>query len=244
MNPIGGAARHEYFDSMYHAEAVVGVNTSGMIESGIIGRPVFAVQAAEFAATQDGTLHFQHLKNVDGGLLNLAGTLDEHVAQLARIPVDGEAARRKVRRFIGGFVRPHGLDVAATPCVVAAIDAFAGRPPLTPLPAPPGAIPVRIVLAPFAVLLTLTAMDPLKRRAVILHWTRPARLFARGVYGRLVYLARMIRRLPRLVLRLGISALRLLVVRPARWLRHRAKVALHAFLVWRKGETGETGEAG
>ena len=38
-----------------------------MIESGIIGRPVYTVQAEEFAATQEGTLHFQHLKNVDGG---------------------------------------------------------------------------------------------------------------------------------------------------------------------------------
>jgi hypothetical protein len=40
------------------------------------------------------------------------------------------------------------------------------------------------------------------------------------------------------------GAVRLLLVRPARWARHRAKMALHAFLVWRKGETGETGEAG
>jgi hypothetical protein len=112
MNPIGGSARSDYFDSMYHAEAVVGVNTSGMIESGIIGRPVYAVQVDEFASTQDGTLHFQHLKNVDGGLLHLSSTLDEHVEQLVRLPSDGEAGRLKARRFIQAFVRPHGLDVA------------------------------------------------------------------------------------------------------------------------------------
>ncbi|HEV8396044.1 MAG TPA: hypothetical protein VGQ37_17310 [Vicinamibacterales bacterium] len=241
MNPIGGAARHEYFDSMYHAEAVIGVNTSGMIESGIIGRPVYAVQVTEFAATQDGTLHFQHLKNVDGGLLHLAGTLDEHVAQLARIPVEGEAGRQKVRRFIGGFVRPHGLDVAATPRVVAAVEDFAAAPPLAPASPPAGARLVRVLLAPVAVTLTLTTMDRVKRRAVILHWIRPARLFARGVFGRLVYLARLIRRLPRLGFRLAVGAVRLLVVRPALWARHRAKTALHAFLVWRKGETGEAG---
>ena len=103
------------------------------------------------------------------------------------------------------------------------------------------------VLATFcvsvAVTLTLTTMDPVKRRAVILHWTRPTRLFVRGVIGRLVYLARLIRRLPRLGLRLAVGTVRLLVVRPFLWARHRAKMALHAFLVWRKGETGETGEA-
>ena len=244
MNPIGGAARHEYFDSMYHADAVVGVNTSGMIESGIIGRPVYAVQAAEFAATQDGTLHFQHLKNVDGGLLHLAGTLDEHVRQLARVPLDGEAGREKVRRFVGGFVRPLGLDVAATPRVVAAVEDFAAGPPLAPVPARVGAGAMRLALAPVAVVLTLTTMDPVKRRAVILHWTRPARLLARGVFGRLVYLARLLRRLPRLAFRLVVATVRLLILRPARWTRHRAKMALHAFLVRRKGETGETGEAG
>ena len=110
VNPIGGAARSDYFDSMYHADAVVGVNTSGMIESGIIGRPVYAVQVEEFAATQDGTLHFQHLKNVDGGLLHLSSTLDEHVAQLERLPSEAEAGRQKARRFIQAFVRPRGLE--------------------------------------------------------------------------------------------------------------------------------------
>jgi len=43
--------------------------------------------------------------------------------------------------------------------------------------------------------------------------------------------------------RKGVGTVRLLVVRPFLWARHRAKMALHAFLVWRKGETGETGEA-
>jgi hypothetical protein len=58
----------------------------------------------------------------------------------------------------------------------------------------------------------------------------------------MVYGLRFIRRLPRLGLRFVAGALRLLVVRPVRWTRHRAKTALHAFLVWRKGETSGTGE--
>ncbi len=132
VNPIGGAARSDYFDSMYHADAVVGVNTSGMIESGIIGRPVYAVQVEEFAATQDGTLHFQHLKNVDGGLLHLSSTLDEHIAQLERLPSEAEAGRQKARRFIQAFVRPRGLEHAATPFVVAEIEQYAAAAALVP----------------------------------------------------------------------------------------------------------------
>jgi hypothetical protein len=35
--------------------------------------------------------------------------------------------------------------------------------------------------------------------------------------------------------------MRLLVVRPARWAIRRGKLALHAFLVWRKGEPDQVG---
>src|SRR4030095_15907569 len=117
---------------MYNAEAVVGVNTSGMIESGIVGRPVFAVQVEEFAATQDGTLHFSHLNNVEGGLLHLSGPLDDQVAQLERVMANSDAARQQARRFIQAFVRPHGLDVAATPRLVDDLERFAAGPALPP----------------------------------------------------------------------------------------------------------------
>lgn len=239
VNPIGGAARADYFDSMFHAEAVVGVNTSGMIESGIVGRPVFAVQVPEFAATQEGTLHFQHLKNVEGGLLNLAGTLGEHVAQLERVLHDAAAARQRARRFIQGFVRPHGLDVAATPLLVSEIEAFAAGPPIEPEADRLGARLARIVLAPLAFVLTMAATDPVKRRAIILHWTRPARLALRRLVSRAIYAARLLRRLPVHGLRLIRGALRLLVVRPLRWVVHRGKMAVHALLTWRKGEPDE-----
>src|SRR5678816_4753417 len=40
-NPVDREARSDYYDSMYHSVAVVGVNTSALIESGIVGRPVY-----------------------------------------------------------------------------------------------------------------------------------------------------------------------------------------------------------
>jgi hypothetical protein len=123
-NPIGPDARSEYYDSMFHAHAVVGVNTSAMIESGIVGRLVFSFHVPELATTQEGTLHFRHLRR--GGLLTLADRLDEHVTQLAQSFVSAEGDRARVRDFIRMFVRPHGLDQPATPRVVDAIEAAAG----------------------------------------------------------------------------------------------------------------------
>jgi hypothetical protein len=133
-NPIGPAARSEYYDSMYHSHAVVGINTSAMIESGIVGRLVFSFHVPELAGTQEGTLHFQHLKR--GGLLQLADTLDEHVPQLARSFDSTDSDRARVRAFIASFVRPYGLGEPATPRVVQAIEEQAAvRPASQVLPA-------------------------------------------------------------------------------------------------------------
>lgn len=119
-NPIGLDARRDYYDTMHHAHAVVGVNTSALIESGIVGRPVFSFRVPELSGTQEGTLHFRHLTR--GGLLTLADTLDEHVSQLQRSFESTERARERVRQFVQSFVRPYGLDQAATPRVVRAIE--------------------------------------------------------------------------------------------------------------------------
>jgi hypothetical protein len=236
VNPIGGVARADYFDSIYHCEAVVGVNTSAMIESGIIGRSVYSVTVDDFAATQEGTLHFQHLKQAGGGLLHLATDLDAHLGQLAELFANSEASRQGARQFVQAFIRPHGLDTPATPQVVEQIEGVAATPALGET-APPARIRLlRLALLPVAVTATVITMERTKLRAMVLHWTRPARLRLRGLVSRLIYVARFVKRSPRLVLRLTSATFRRIVVRPVRWGFNRGKTGLHAFLVWRKGE--------
>ena len=222
---------------MYHAEAVVGVNTSGMIESGIVGRPVFTIDAAEFAATQEGTLHFQHLKNVEGGLLHLAADLDEHVSQLAMLLTGQGTERQRARGFIQGFIRPHGLDVAATPRVVEEIERFAASPS-SHGPSLPSVIArlTRVSLVPAALAATIMTMERAKLRSIVLHWTRPARLMLRALVSRSIYAARFVRRLPGLLFRLAKTVARRVLIGPLRWAFSRGKMRVHAFLVWRKGE--------
>jgi hypothetical protein len=142
-NPIADGARSEYFDSMYHAHAVAGVNTSALIESGIVGRVVYSVRVPELAATQEGTLHFRHL--VRGGLLRLADTLEEHAAQLSRSFDAADQDRDRVRDFIRMFIRPDGLDQPATPRAVQAIEHQAAIRP-APQSIPPYLRPVRLAL--------------------------------------------------------------------------------------------------
>jgi len=126
-NPVDTDARADYYDSMFHSAAMVGINTSALIESGIVGRPVFTVLASEFAGQQEGTLHFKHLKSANGGLLHVAASMEDHLAQLAPV-VRGEHDAAKSRAFVQAFVRPHGLDEPAAGKFVEVIEATAAAP--------------------------------------------------------------------------------------------------------------------
>src|SRR5690606_23663748 len=114
-NPTDPASKADYYDSIFHSAAVVGINTSAQIESAIIGRPVLTILAPRFRATQEGTLHFHHLRQVNGGLLQVARDFPAHPAQLAALLADPSGVAEQTRRFVAAFVRPHGLDQPATP---------------------------------------------------------------------------------------------------------------------------------
>ena len=126
-NAVAEANRNGFFDSMYHSAAVVGVNTSAMIESAIIGRPVFSLTTG-FGGTQTGTLHFHHLLPENGGFLRVARSFDEHVAQLSAVLRDPASVEADTRRFVASFVRPHGVNRPCTPIVADVLERFAGGP--------------------------------------------------------------------------------------------------------------------
>src|SRR4030095_2334475 len=81
-DPVDEEHRAGLFASLFHAAAVVGINTSAMIEAAIVGRPVFSIETPQFAGTQGGTLHYRHLLPENGGFLRVASSLGEHVQQL------------------------------------------------------------------------------------------------------------------------------------------------------------------
>ena len=130
-SPHDDASRRDYFDSIHHAAAVVGINTTAQIESAIAGRPVHTILAEEFSETQQGTLHFRYLEADEFGLLHVGRTFDEHGAQLeASLRGEGDDGRNE--RFLRRFVRPLGLDRPATELVADAIEELGARP--APLP--------------------------------------------------------------------------------------------------------------
>jgi len=117
--PVDTSSKNDFFCSMYYAEAVVGINTSAMIEAGILGKPVFTVFSEDFKGTQEGTLHFHYL--INGGLLYVATDYTEHLRQLKEVIRNKNRAKEKLRNFIKDFIRPQGLNFPATPLVKEAI---------------------------------------------------------------------------------------------------------------------------
>src|SRR5262249_42653748 len=122
---IDEQARADYFDSIFHSAAVVGINTSAFIEAGIVGRPVFTIVMPDYEDNQHGTVHFDYLLKAGGGLLSAATGVDAHLAQLSAALY---APQSGVKPFVREFVRPLGLDRAATPVFVDAVESMTRMP--------------------------------------------------------------------------------------------------------------------
>ena len=125
-NPVTDAARNDYFDSLFHSSAVVGLNTSAFLEAGIVGRPILVPLPEEFRDNQEGTIHFNYLTKVGGGLLTTSRDMPEHFAQLAQ-SVAAPPNPRTHARFLEAFIRPGGLNREATPQFVDAVESLHGQ---------------------------------------------------------------------------------------------------------------------
>lgn len=128
-DPMEEAARRNYFDSLHHCAAVLGVNTSALIESAIVDRPVLTILDPEFAGTQEGTLHFHHLSQQESGPLFVARSLTEHPEQLLAALAGHLDSSARNERFVGSFVRPNGVEHPAAPFAVDALEALAAADP-------------------------------------------------------------------------------------------------------------------
>jgi hypothetical protein len=130
-NPIDAEAKTEYFDSLYHSAAVVGICTSSFIEAGVIGRPVLAPLVPQFRIHQE-MAHFRYLLNVEGGLIQVAEGVDAHLAQLsAALSAPPERDERN-RRFVGRLSGRPASPNRPRPRLSSTLNAW--PPPVAALP--------------------------------------------------------------------------------------------------------------
>ncbi|UUY05670.1 hypothetical protein LRS13_09165 [Svornostia abyssi] len=117
----------DYFALLACSDAVVGVNTSAMLEAAIAGTPVLTLLDAACAAGQERTRHFHHLLGdpPGTGLVRVGHSVAEHVAQLGEELAGTGRGEQRSQRFVASFIRPFGADTAATHLVVDAIERLA-----------------------------------------------------------------------------------------------------------------------
>jgi hypothetical protein len=150
-HPLDTESKEDYYDSLYHSSAVVGLLTSVFLEASILGKPVHTLVLPEFVERQSSLFHFPYLLSVGGGLLRAAHSFAEHEAQL------GASLREPVRAdlnapFVQAFIRPAGLDVPATDVFISAVEAFGAEPRPQPARDPLWGPIVRGLVWPMAVL--------------------------------------------------------------------------------------------
>ena len=102
-----------FFDSLYHADAVVGLNTSAMIEAAIVGREVHTILEPRYHVSQQETFHFGYLSDPKNGLLRVADGWEAHFLQLSEELSAAQGAKRAAR-FVDRFVRPRGREQRAS----------------------------------------------------------------------------------------------------------------------------------
>ena len=140
----GAEGRADFYDSIAHSAAVVGVNTSAMLEAAIVGKSVYTLVSREFA--QEETIHFHYLLDENGGFLHVAESEEAHLAQLAE-GLDHQAEEaEQARAFIESFLRPGGPARSATAIYADAVEELARLP----AGEPETNLGLRLLLAPVA----------------------------------------------------------------------------------------------
>jgi len=96
--------RRDYFNTLYHATAVVGINTSAFVEAAILDRPCISITPESLRFCQSEMPHFNYL--VQAGFLAIAHDAGAVVAQVIELMAGNDSYCEARRKFVRSFVRP------------------------------------------------------------------------------------------------------------------------------------------
>ena len=126
-------SRQQYVNTVRHADVVVGINTSAMVEVAIADRPCVTILTEQYERTQKGRAHFFHLLNAK--YMETADSVEEGVRVIGRVLGGADQRASERRRFVQEFVRPAGLNVSPSSIMASALEKLAGvhagREPVT-----------------------------------------------------------------------------------------------------------------
>ena len=111
--------------SFHHAEAAIGINTSGMVDAVLAGLPTFSVRLPRYAQTQADAVHFRYLEQDDA--LYLSDDLTGFCETLIRVFGGDDPKAEGRQAFARKFARPRGLERAAGDIIAEGVLAMAAR---------------------------------------------------------------------------------------------------------------------
>lgn len=110
--PEVNEARQQYFDTLHHSIGAFGINTTGFLDAAVAGKPCLTLLLERYEETQIKRGHFHYL--LDGNFIQVAHNFDELIVMIKELQNGGDPRAEARRQFLQDFLRPHGLERAAS----------------------------------------------------------------------------------------------------------------------------------
>jgi hypothetical protein len=123
--PESDEAQSDFVNSVQHAVAAIGINTSGMIDNLILSRPCIALEVDRYAKTQNEAVHFGHL--YQSGAMDIAKGSADCVKIMLNLLAGIDIKFSERESFVKAFVRPYGIQYAAGDLGAIALELFGKR---------------------------------------------------------------------------------------------------------------------
>jgi len=118
-------SQRDFYNSVIHSTLAAGINTSGMIDAIIIGKPCLTIMPSRYRRTQLQAAHFKYL--LDADVLEVTKNSDAAIKTIGKI-LDGKDMRLVQRQqFIHRFARPLGMHRTVGNIAAQVIEMMAKR---------------------------------------------------------------------------------------------------------------------
>lgn len=101
----------DFYDSLFHSFATIGINTSAMIDAAIIDKPIIAYMSDKYSKTQKEAVHFQQL--LKSQTLYLAKSNQDLLNIIQKLITNKDKLSENRQQFVKDFIRPKGLKNSA-----------------------------------------------------------------------------------------------------------------------------------
>jgi hypothetical protein len=119
--PESEESLRDFYNSLHHCAAAIGINTTGMIDAVIVGKPCLTLMTDHYRATQLQATHFRYLLEAD--VLEIADSVDACLDRLAALLSGADSRAEARQRFVREFARPRGIDKPAGAVAAQVIEA-------------------------------------------------------------------------------------------------------------------------